>query len=77
MTTAVVHGAMAPSVLAVVPDLPEPIPERIVHGYLNDELAGECFRAGLFFTPTCRWSLSRFNISTAEFFTCPLYNMAP
>ena len=55
MTTAVVHGATAPSVQAVLPDLPEPIPERIIHGYLNDELAGECLRAGLFFTPTCRW----------------------
>ncbi len=49
------HGAAATSVSTVLPDLPEPIPERIVPGYLNDELAGECLRAGLFFTPTCRW----------------------
>ena len=49
------HGTTATSVYAVLPDLPEPIPERVVYGYLNDELACECLRAGLFFTPTCRW----------------------
>jgi hypothetical protein len=77
MTTSVVGGATAPSVFAVLSDLPEPIPERVVHGYLNDELAGECLRAGLFYTPTCRWCLSLFNISTADYFTCPSCNMVP
>lgn len=64
------HGATAASVYAVLPDLPEPIPERVVHGYLNDELAGECLRAGLFFKPLCRWCLSPFDYSTATHFIC-------
>ena len=64
------HGATAASVHAVIPDLPEPIPERIVHGYLNDELAGECLRAGLFFTPLCRWCKSPFDSDAIAYFLC-------
>ena len=64
------HDATATSVHAVLCDLPEPIPERIVHGYLNDELAGECLRSGLFFKPLCRWCLTPFDLTTTEYFLC-------
>jgi hypothetical protein len=70
MTTSVVHGATAPSVFAVLPDLPEPIPERVVHGYLNDELASECLRAGLFFTPTCRWCGALMRRTLNDYYLC-------
>ena len=36
-------------------DLPEPIPTRIPHGYLNDQIAAELFTASFFFKTTCRW----------------------
>ena len=47
--------AVASSVEEVLPDLPEPIPERCPLGYLNDETASESLKNDFFFKATCRW----------------------
>jgi hypothetical protein len=54
----------------MLPNLPEPIPERVIHGYLNDELASECLRAGLFFKPQCRWCESLLRQDDSGMYLC-------
>lgn len=72
----IASGTAATSVQAVLPDLPEPIPERVVHGYLNDELAGECLRSGLFFKPLCRWCLLPFDNNASAYYLCVTCDVA-